>query len=1114
VEKSELTFTATATDPDIPANTFTFSLEDGDAGSVPAGASITLGGLFTWTPDAAGTFTFDVCVSDGALEDCETINVTVTEAGLPPDVSAYHGEIHFMEGDNEPEAENLIYAYRDDESAPAKSATITFDEPSSALVYSIDVEKESGGADPQNITFKIGDRVVATSDWESMRSKHLDIHPPKADAGGPYAVLLEDETVTLAGSATDWLDTDTFSYAWDFDGDGEFDDASGAAPVFSFTTVGTYEVGLRVTDGQGGEGYDTAQVFVVELLGLEGQVYNGDPHAVTGDGVEDPYTYSVLYGSPGSEIAPTDAGTYQITVVIKEGGDTVAEIESQLVISPKPLTVTADAQSKVYGDDDPALTYTVPDGSLIGSDAISGTLVRAEGNNVGTYAINQGNLSAGSNYTITFVSADLTITAKPITVTTDAQSKVYGDDDPDLTYTLSEGSLVGEDAISGELERAEGNNVGTYAISQGSLSAGDNYSITFEPATLTITPKPITVTAHAKSKVFGEDDPELTYSVAQGSLVNGDDFSGALVREPGEEVGVYEITQGDLTAGDNYAISFESASLTITLMSVTVTADSNQTKVYGEEDPVFTFTASEPLEFTGALSRVTGEDVGSYTIEIGDLSAGSNYTINFVSADFTITPKPITVTADSGQSKVYGSADPAFTYGSSEDVSFTGALSRVAGENVGGYAIEIGDLSAGDNYSISFISADFTITPKPITVTADSDQSKVYGAADSTFTYSSSEDVSFTGALSRVAGEDAGSYAIEIGNLSAGSNYTIAFVSADFTITPKPIMVTADSGQSKVYGSADPIFTYSSSEEVSFTGALSRVAGEDAGSYAIEIGDLSAGDNYFISLVSANFTITPKPITVTADDRTKGIGEGDPEWTYQITDGSLVEGDEFTGALTRESGEDAGEYAIQRGTLALSGNYTLTFIEGTLTILQEKHGIDLVAGWNLVSFSVHPTDTEIEEVLSSIDGLYTLVYAWDATTDSWLKFDPNVGYGRTLTDLDETMGFWIYMTADATLEVQGASPGSTEIALVSGGGGWNLVGFPSTATLELPGALEDHGVGDTYTIVFAYKAPDTADPWKLYEPGAPGYASDLTYLEAGWGYWIKVTEDVVWQVEY
>ena len=63
------TFTATATDEDIPANTLTFSLQDGTAGHVPTGASINLStGVFTWTPTEAqgpGEYTFDL-VSDGA----------------------------------------------------------------------------------------------------------------------------------------------------------------------------------------------------------------------------------------------------------------------------------------------------------------------------------------------------------------------------------------------------------------------------------------------------------------------------------------------------------------------------------------------------------------------------------------------------------------------------------------------------------------------------------------------------------------------------------------------------------------------------------------------------------------------------------------------------------------------------------------------------------------------------------------------------------------------------------------------------------------------------------------------------------------------------------------
>ena len=46
----------------------------------------------------------------------------------------------------------------------------------------------------------------------------------------------------------------------------------------------------------------------------------------------------------------------------------------------------------------------------------------------------QGTLSAGSNYTITFVSADLSITVKGITITANNQSEVVGDPAPDFTF--------------------------------------------------------------------------------------------------------------------------------------------------------------------------------------------------------------------------------------------------------------------------------------------------------------------------------------------------------------------------------------------------------------------------------------------------------------------------------------------------------------------------------------------------------------------------------------------------------------------------------------------------------------------------------------------------------
>ena len=82
---TQLAFTATATDPNA-GDTLTFSLANGTSGSVPAGAAITSGGAFTWTPTAGqiGSHVFDVCVSDGTVSDCETITVTVSAAGTDP----------------------------------------------------------------------------------------------------------------------------------------------------------------------------------------------------------------------------------------------------------------------------------------------------------------------------------------------------------------------------------------------------------------------------------------------------------------------------------------------------------------------------------------------------------------------------------------------------------------------------------------------------------------------------------------------------------------------------------------------------------------------------------------------------------------------------------------------------------------------------------------------------------------------------------------------------------------------------------------------------------------------------------------------------------------------
>src|SRR5439155_19273681 len=121
--------------------------------------------------------------------------------------------------------------------------------------------------------------------------------------------------------------------------------------------------------------------------------------------------------------------------------------------------------------------------------------------------------------------------------------------------------------------------------------------------------------------------------------------------------------------------------------------------------------------------------------------------------------KPLTVTAVAN-SKVYGETDPSFAYTNSLGLpasAFTGALGRAAGENVGTYAMTVGRLTAA-NYSITFVSASFTITPKPLTVKAVA-SSKAFGATDPAFAYTNSLGLpasAFTAGLTPAAGEDRG----------------------------------------------------------------------------------------------------------------------------------------------------------------------------------------------------------------------------------------------------------------------------------------------------------------------------------------------------------------------
>ncbi len=218
----------------------------------------------------------------------------------------------------------------------------------------------------------------------------------------------------------------------------------------------------------------------------DGAAYAGAPDLT----YSAPADLSKLLGSPvyeGTYQGATQAGSYTITAAglysTQQGYD-ISYGTGSVTIDQRPITVTADAKSKTYGDADPALTYQLTTGSLVGSDTLNGDLTRASGENAGGYAISAAGLSNG-NYLITALDGTLTIDPRPITVIVDALSKTHGDADPVFTYQISSGNLVGSDTLGGSLTRAAGEDVGDYAISATSLSHG-NYLITANDGQLTI----------------------------------------------------------------------------------------------------------------------------------------------------------------------------------------------------------------------------------------------------------------------------------------------------------------------------------------------------------------------------------------------------------------------------------------------------------------------------------------------------------------------------------------------------------------------------------------------------------------------------------------------------
>ena len=233
-----------------------------------------------------------------------------------------------------------------------------------------------------------------------------------------------------------------------------------------------------------------------------------------------------------------------------------------------------------------------------------------------------------------------TIARAKIVVTADDASKSYGAEDPALTYKV-EGLLDGdkaEDALKGELRRAAGEDIGEYAILKGTLAAADggNYDFDFTEGTFRITANLMPIPLAVGGLVYkGVPQTGVKPNATYGDYCRLD---GATATDAGEYVATATLIQPGRAWSDG-TTEPKQISWSIGKARLVVRAD-DKYKKQGDADPALTFTIDENYGlvggdtkdkvFSGALSRVPGEELGEYEILKGTLEANGNYDLVFV----------------------------------------------------------------------------------------------------------------------------------------------------------------------------------------------------------------------------------------------------------------------------------------------------------------------------------------------------------------------------------------------------------------------------------------------------------------------------------------------------
>ena len=658
--------------------------------------------------------------------------------------------------------------------------------------------------------------------------------------------------------------------------------------------------------------------------------YDGNAKTATvkpNTGINGMGAVTVKYFKNGAETEPKDAGGYTVKVSVAEGANYNATTDdlttdgwkftidkaTQTITVPTDKTIVKDGIAEdisdwatvagVTGDSNPgtlsyALNDQAPEGvSLTGNQlTVQPTCTAAQFTIKVTAAETDNYNAAKETFTVTVVdkaTADVTITGLPQTVT-------YGQK---FTLTASQtGDTTGANKkwtwdYDQEYFKRVGPNANTETITLQAIKAGTpskGITATYESGThkgsKTVTPgvaqKEVTVSGiTAADKVYDgnnsamvnvstatitgkETGDDLTVSVAAGSTFDSADADSRTVT-------LGALTLGGASAG-NYKLAASgnqtTATANITVRDLTVKPNSGQSKSYGTTpDPVLAYTSTgtvtgETAAFDGALSRETGEDVGTYNITKGSLALKDSGT--FKATNYNLVLDTAVVTFEI--TKV--------TYGGSAPTKTVNILKNYAG-------VQTGTLTAADFFTTAPAEAKIT---NAVPNAASSNMMSIAGADSSgNFTYDSKTNIT--------AASDE-SWTVTI----SSKNYT----DINATLTFKLVDKTGVSGSITF---ADGTLTYNGAGQKYEKATISGVSGGTwTYTYTAATGTTASLDSTGLPLTAGTYTVTAKyeddahigtkNATLTIS---KATPTGTPDYTKITTSGkTLADANLTVGTIT------------------------------------------------------------------------------------------------------------------------------------------------------------------------------------------------------------------------